>query len=103
MFDANYFRSTLQRDVEATGGEPVVEVLLLNGHMHRLRSIVDAADGRVTVEAYQTRGDLAHLRFRFGDKDRVEQDTFRAVIAYESIAAIVLDPSTDHVKARPGF
>ena len=105
MFDESYFRTTLLRDVEATGGHPVVEVQLISGHAHRVRSIVDAAHGTVTLETYLTKGDLAHERPRFGEPQTGgnASDTFRAVIAYESIAAIVLDPAPSQVRGRPGF
>lgn len=103
MFDANYFRKVLQRDVEATGGGPIVEILLLGGHVHRVRSVVEVEDGRVTFEAYQMKGDLAHQRPRFGESSSAPYETFRAVVAYESISAVVLDPSPTHPKSRPGF
>lgn len=105
MFDENYFRNTLLGDVTATGGHPVVEVQLVSGHSHRVRSIIDVAAGIVTLETYLSKGDLAHERPRFGvaGEAAVAADTFRTVIAYESIAAVVLDPSPSHVRSRPGF
>ena len=105
MFDQNYFRTTLLRDVEATGGNPVVEIQLLSGHAHRVRSVVEVNAGSVTLETYLAKGDLAHERPRFGGahRDGVEGDIFRAVIAYESIAAVILDPTHSQVRARPGF
>ncbi len=105
MFDAEYFRKTLARDVEATGGHPTVEVQMLNGHSHRVHSVVDAADGHVTLETFHMKGDLAHQRPRFGDSETEAGTTerFRVVLSYESIAAVVLDPTSTQVKARPGF
>lgn len=103
MFNASYFRGPLKRDVEAAGGQPVVEVLLLNGHTHRLRSVVDIADDWVTLEAYLVKGDLAHHRPRFGGTDGEPHETFRAVVSYDAIAAVVLDPSVAHTRVRPGF
>ncbi|MDQ2665340.1 MAG: hypothetical protein M3Z05_04950 [Gemmatimonadota bacterium] len=105
MFDESYFRNTLPADVKETGGQPVVEVQLVSGHSHRVRSIIQVGSGTVTLETYLSKGDLAHERPRFGvaDGEAVQGDTFRAVIAYESIAAVVLDPSPSHVRARPGF
>jgi hypothetical protein len=102
MLDANYFRSALPRDVEASGGTPVIELLLRNGHVHRVRSIVEVSDGWVTLEVYSVKGDLSHERPRFGAKDS-SHELVRAVVAYESISGIVLDPSPMEVKARPGF
>jgi hypothetical protein len=104
MFDENYFRTTLQRDVEATGGRPVVEIQLLSGHAHRVRSVVEINPGSVTLETYLAKGDLAHERPRFGEPHHDgDSDVFRAVIAYESIAAVILDPTQTQARVRPGF
>ena len=104
MFDESYFRQTLRDDVADAGGHPVVEVQLLSGHSHRVRSVVQVGSGTVTLETYLTKGDLAHERPRFGiTEGNAEGDTFRTVIAYESIAAVILDASPSHVRARPGF
>ena len=104
MFDETYFRKTLLDDVNASGGNPVVEVQLVSGHSHRVRSVVQVGTGTVTLETYLTKGDLAHERPRFGVAEgSAPGDTFRAVIAYESIAAVVFDASASHVRARPGF
>jgi hypothetical protein len=105
MFDESYFRTALLRDVEACGGHPIVEVQLLSGHAHRVRSIVEVGTGTVTLETYLTKGDLAHERPRFGEPQTGtgSGDTFRAVIAYEGIAAVVLDPSLSQLRVRPGF
>lgn len=102
MFDANYFRTVLQRDIEAAGGSPIVELLLIGGHAHRVRSILAVDDGRVTLEAYQMKGDLAHQRPRFGDAS-TPHETVRVVVSCESIVAVVLDPAPSQPKSRPGF
>jgi hypothetical protein len=103
MFDANYFKKTLQRDVEASGGGPMVEVVLLSGHVYRARAVVETTDGHVTLECYQMKGDLAHQRPRFGEESSAPYETFRAVLSYESVAAVILDASEASVKSRPGF
>lgn len=103
MFDATYFRSHLQRDVDAAGGAPIVELLLVGGHAHRVRSVLAVEDGRVTFEAFQMKGDLAHQRPRFGQSSAAPFETFRVVVSLESIIAVVLDPSPTHPKSRPGF
>jgi hypothetical protein len=102
MFDAEYFRSILQRDVETMGGDPVVEVQLVSGHTHRVRAIVEAASGWVILDTFPVKGDLSHERPRYGSAAPAHE-TFRTVVAYESIAAVVLDPSRAHAKATPGF
>ena len=101
MFDANYFQATLPHDVQAAGGSPVVEVSLLNGHVHRVRSVLQAGQGHVTFAVHQVRGDLSHERPRFGAGDG--DDAVRVAVAYESIAAVMIDPAPDKVKGRPGF
>jgi hypothetical protein len=102
MFDANYFRQILQRDVDAAGGSPIVELLLVGGHVHRIRSVVEVGEGRVTFEAYQMKGDLAHQRPRFGTASE-SAETFRVVVSCESIVAVVLDPAPSAPRTRPGF
>lgn len=102
MFDANYFRTLLQRDVEAAGGSPIVDLVLVGGHAHRVRSVLAVEEGRVTIEAYQMRGDLAHQRPRFGDSS-TSYETLRVVVSCESIVAVVFDPSPMQPKSRPGF
>jgi hypothetical protein len=102
MFDANYFRTAFPADVAAAGGSPIVELLLTGGHAHRVSRLLDVADGRVTFEAYQMRGELAHQRPRFGQTTDAEE-VFRVVIACENIVAVVFDPSPTQPKSRPGF
>jgi hypothetical protein len=104
MFDANYFRTVLPRDVEAAGGSPVVELLLVGGHAHRVRSVVEVTDGRLTIEAYQIRGELTHHRPRYGQTSDESNETFRVVVSLESIVAVVLDPApAQTTRNRPGF
>lgn len=105
MFDAEYFRTTLARDIESMGGSPIVEVHLINGQAHRVRSIADIAAGVVTLEAYLGKGDLTHQRPRFAQAitDTEPHEMFRAVVSYESIASVVLDAGATHERARPGF
>ncbi len=105
MFDETYFTSILPQDVVAAGGHPIVEVQLISGHSHRIRSVLDTSSLRVTLETYLAKGDLAHERPRFGDTDSgtVPRETFRTVVAYQSIVAIVFDPSESPARVRPGF
>ncbi|HET9013367.1 MAG TPA: hypothetical protein VFN38_16200 [Gemmatimonadaceae bacterium] len=103
MFDANYFRTLLTRDIEAAGGSPIVELLLVGGHVHRVRSVVAVDDARATFEAYQMKGDLTHQRPRFGQAADGPHETFRVVVSLENIVAVVFDPSPAQPKHRPGF
>ncbi len=107
MFDANYFKGSFTKDIAAMGADPVVEVILSNGHVHRVRALLDVGEKWITLETYQAKGDLAHHRPRFGEKADREadggHDAFRTVISYESIAAVVFDRTPSQVRTRPGF
>src|SRR5690348_15944986 len=103
MFDADYFRKTLPQDVKATGGRPVVEVVMLSGHADRVRSVLEVSDGRVTLEAYLVKADLAHHRPLFGGTEGEPHERFRVVVSYEAIASVVLDASEAQARVRPGF
>jgi hypothetical protein len=103
MFNATYFRDVLERDVQAAGGKPVVELSLVGGHSYRVRAIVEAAKDWLTVEAYLVKGDLAHHRPRFGGTDGEPHEVFRAVVSYESIVSVVLDPAPTQTRMRAGF
>jgi len=103
MFDADYFRKHLPQDVKATGSTPVVEVVLLTGHSYRVRSVIDADDGHVTLEAYLVKADLAHHRPLFGGTEGEPHERFRVVISYDAIASVVFDPTTTQARVQPGF
>lgn len=103
MFDQEYFVSTLARDVGVAGGHPIVDIQLSSGHSHRVRNIVDVSTGCVTVAAYLAKADLAHHRPRFGDAKSAAHETYFAVISYESIVAVLLDPSQEQSRVQPGF
>ncbi|MEO8562650.1 MAG: hypothetical protein ABI601_11275 [bacterium] len=106
MFDADFFSTRLRRDADAMGGDPTVEISLLNGHTHRIRSVLDVTSGYVMFEAYHLKGDLAHQRPRFahaGATIAADESVFRVTAAYESISAVVIDPSETQARARPGF
>lgn len=103
MFDAGYFKHQLPKDIEAAGGSPVVELLLVGGHTQRLRAVVEVDDGRITVEAYQMKGDLAHQRPRYGQTSEAPYEVLRVVVSCEAVVAVVFDPSPSHPATRPGF
>ncbi|HEV7992717.1 MAG TPA: hypothetical protein VGP25_12885 [Gemmatimonadaceae bacterium] len=106
MFDADFFSTRLRRDTDAMGGDPIVEISLLNGHTHRIRSVIDVTSGYVVFEAFHLKGDLAHQRPRFAEQGTpasADEPVFRVTAAYESISAVVIDPSATQVRSRPGF
>jgi hypothetical protein len=80
-----------------------VEVVMLSGHAYRVRSVLDASDGRVTLEAYMVKADLAHHRPLFGGTEGEPHERFRVVVSYEAIASVVLDASEAQTRVRPGF
>ena len=101
MFDATYFKKQIDHDVAAAGG-PIVEVVLQNGHTYRARSVLDVTDGYVTLEIYHMKGDLAarhpHWERAAGKNAATPGTTSRAVVSYESIAAVLVSP--DQVEER---
>ncbi|GAC1659084.1 MAG: hypothetical protein NVS4B3_26960 [Gemmatimonadaceae bacterium] len=106
MFDSEYFRTVLQADVDAMGGGAVVEVHLVSGESHRVRAVVSVHGGYVTFESYQTRGDEPRRKPRWKEEiaeGRPPHETERAVIAYESIADVVITGVRPDHTPRIGF
>jgi len=106
MIDARYFREQLARDVQAMGDRAVVELRLLGGHVHRVRSVVDVSDGHVTVERFQTRTEEGSWE---GDGWREQvmgapaKDTERVIVPFESILDVILSPGRAAAGSRIGF
>ena len=65
MFDKSYFEDGLPAQIKAAGSDPTVEVQLVNGQGHRVRSVIDAADGYVVLEAYQRRAEITGTKGRW--------------------------------------
>ena len=106
MFDAQYFRNSLAGHAEAAGAEAQVEIHLTSGQGHRVRSIVEVTDGYVIVEVYQRRPEMTATRSHWmGDakSPAAPNEVQRALIAYESIAQIVITPSENKSASRIGF
>lgn len=106
MFDAAYFSTALPAHVKAAGEGPAVEIHLTQGHVHRARGVVETTPGYVVVEAYRHRIDGNRTGQQWGGPptdDASPADMLRAVLSYESIAAIVITPAEDAVSARIGF
>jgi hypothetical protein len=104
VFDSEYFRTSLQADVDAMGGQAVVEVHLLTGRMHRLRSVLSVHSGYVTLEAYQPRVDEPTREPRWKEEPRpgtAAHQTQRAVVSYESIATVAI--TSAHAADLPGI
>ena len=106
MFDATYFRNSLAGHVDAAGAEAQVEIHLSSGQGHRVRSIAEVTDGYVIVEAYQRRPEMTGARSHWigaANTPTTPNEVQRALIAYESIAQIVITPSENKSASRIGF
>ena len=107
MFDSEYFRTALQADVDAAGGNAVVAMNFVNGRSYRLRSVVAVQAGVVVLEIYQGAVDgPAHRqpRWKAEAKDgETMPETHRAVVSYESIADVTVTPVKTSAAPSIGF
>ena len=104
MFDAEYFRTTLPADVAATGPNASVELHLRNGRALRLRAVLDASAGLVTVEVFLARDEGSRPpRWQEEAPPGRPLSTFRATIAYEAIAAVTISDAQVSGGPRVGF
>lgn len=106
MFDASYFRAKLAAHAKAAGPKPSVEIHLVSGQGHRVRSVVDVADGYVVLEVHQRRSEVTGANTQWeGDTPHEAPlpDTHRAVVSYESISQVVITPSESTATTRIGF
>ena len=107
MIDATYFRSRLAADVRTFEQGSIVEVHLLNGQFHRLKSVLEVQEGYAILDVYRARSEEAIAR-----RDTPEEvfgvsntgDTDRAVVSYESISQVLVIPArTSSAKIGFGF
>jgi hypothetical protein len=106
VFDANYFRKGLAAHAEAAGADPGVEVHMVNGQAHRVRSIAEVTDAYVVLEVYQRRPEMTGARSHWlgaSPAAAAPNEIHRAVITYESITQVVITPSEDKSSSRIGF
>ncbi len=104
MFDAAYFRTTLPADIAATGPNASVELHLRNGRALRVRTVLDASEGWVTLEVFLARDEGSRPpRWQEESSPARTQATFRASIAYEAIAAVTLTDAQAAAGPRVGF
>jgi hypothetical protein len=106
VFDATYFRKGLGSHADASGAGATVEVHLVNGQAHRVRSIVEVTDGYVVLEVYQRRPELSGTQSPWhgsAPPPAGPNAIHHAVITYESIAALLITPPEDRASARIGF
>jgi hypothetical protein len=95
VLDSEYFRKGLQADVDAMGGKAVVEMHLINGRSHRLRSVVSIQQGYVTLEAYRNQGSETPAAGweEVNREGRSPYETERMVAAYEAIGSVRITPA----------
>ena len=105
MLDSEYFRKGLQDDVDAMGGEAIVELHLTNGRCQRLRSVVAIRQGFVTLEAYRNQGaETSTAGWHEADRDgQPPHETERTVAGYEAIACVHVTPAPRKGVPKVGF
>lgn len=125
MFDSEYFRTTLDADVEATDPSSAVEVHLMNGHTLRVRSVLSVHGEYVTLEVYRAprgeggqparwhgaaaaklAGTEAGATETGGDQGAAHAasaDMLRAVVPYAAIVAVTIVPPRSEGVSRVGF
>ena len=107
MFDAEYFRTTLPADAAAAGTNAAVELHLRGGRALRLRAVVEATTGWVTLEVFLARDEggrpprwQEELPASGGGR---AQPTYRASVSYEAIAAVTISDAQATAGSRVGF
>jgi hypothetical protein len=106
VFDATYFRKGLITQADAAGAGATVEIHLVNGHAHRVRSIVEASDGYVVLEVYQRRPEMSGMQAHWhgaAPPAASPNEIHHAVITYESITELVITPPEGKSSSRIGF
>lgn len=106
MFDATNFRNGLVAHADASGAGATVEVHLINGHAHRVRSIIEITDGYVVLEVYQRRPEMSGMQTHWhgaAPPAAAPNETHHAVITYESIAELLITPAEGKASSRIGF
>ncbi|MHB1222685.1 MAG: hypothetical protein ACYC2G_01360 [Gemmatimonadaceae bacterium] len=125
MFDSEYFRTTLDADVESTDPNSAVEVHLMNGHTLRVSSVLSVHSEYVTLEVYRApRGDGGQpARWHSSPAEKLAgaepeatetvvnqgsahpgtAEMLRAVVSYAGIVAVTIVPPRSEGVARVGF
>jgi hypothetical protein len=107
VFDKSYFSTKLASHIDSAGADPSVEVHIVNGQGHRVRSVVEVADGYVVLETYQRRAELTGNKGRWNGAKNAPapgaNEVHRAIVAYDSISQIVITPSDVAEGPRIGF
>lgn len=105
MLDSEYFRTGLQRDIDAIGGKAVVELHLVSGRSQRLRAVLGVERGYVILDAYRNKGGETSAP-EWGEQPREGAGAFeteRTVASYESIASVHVTSAEREATPRVGF
>lgn len=103
MFDPQYFRSGLQRDVDAYEGKAIVEIHLASGRSQRLRSVLGVESGYVVLEAFGNKaGETSPPQWMEAHEGR-KLETERTIVAYESIVSVHVTGAAKESAPRVGF
>jgi hypothetical protein len=97
VIDSEYFRTILQTNVDQMGGAAIVELHMVGGRTHRLRSVVAVHGGYVTLEVYRGRGESASAGSHWRGKTAKSEpglETLRAVVSYESVVDVTITAAT---------
>lgn len=106
MIDSTYFRTRLATDVATFENAPIVEVHLLNGQFHRLRSVLEVQEGYVILEAYRLRTEEGIAKREATDEVfgvHADREVERAIVAYENVVQVLVIPARLGGSARIGF
>jgi hypothetical protein len=106
VLDATYFRTGLPAQIASAGASPTVELFLVSGQAHRVRSVEEVTDGYVVLDVYQRRGEVIGTVTPWLGSARAEpgtDETHRAVIAYDVIAQVIITKPATGTSARIGF
>jgi hypothetical protein len=106
LFDTTYFRHGLLTHAEASGAGATVEIHLVNGQAHRVRSVVEVTDGYVVLEVYQRRPETSEMKLHWhgaAPPAASPNEVHQVVIAYEGITDLVITPAEGKATSRIGF
>jgi hypothetical protein len=106
VFDKLYFEAMLAQHIQAAGPEPTVEVHLVNGQGHRVRSVLQTADGYLVLETYQRRAEITGTKGRWqgeSEPSAKADDLHHVIVSYDAISQIVITPTETTEGPRIGF
>ena len=104
MFDANYFRNGLRRQVEEEGGDAIVTLVLRSGGTAYIRDVVQTHPGYVFLNVWHDRNKRP---IQAPSSDAYSQEVpngYHALtISFESISMVDVMASSSADRERIGF